>query len=121
MDRQDRIDERREREAAELLGNPAPPRLDKYLMKADAADRGPLSGLEASLTDPDGGRSLTHAIGGPSLMSESLLVDCRRTTARRLGAEVRGDGAPVSDWFVVWRTFCLDYRLDSFDEEIADS
>ena len=34
--------------------------------------------------------------------------------------EVRGDGVPMSDWFVVWRAFRVDQRLDAFDEEICN-
>jgi hypothetical protein len=38
-----------------------------------------------------------------------------------LSPDVRGDGVPVSEWFVVWgAAFCPVHRLDAFDEEIAN-
>ena len=54
------------------------------------------------------------------------LALCRRAgglpagSSLTLGPEVRGDGVPVSDWFVVWRAFRIDQRLDAFDEEICN-
>jgi hypothetical protein len=72
MDRQDKIDEKPDRDAAEPLGRPATPRLDKYQLKAEhaaaaaqaeatPASKSDLSRLEQVVTQLNG---KVYSLGG---------------------------------------------------------